>query len=144
MSKFLTNFTQLETQNKEFNMCTSYSGVSRDTAQGVEACVRVLRGEAQASARVDVPAALPTFFAVRTNESNTCVPVFHEKAWIFDGQPTVITRKLGYAHDRQTTVILEESFFWRRKKKERERGQQMRNAQICNCRYFGGPVVLLT
>ena len=37
--------------------------------------------KAQASARLDVPAA-PPFFALRTKESNTCVQFFHENAWI--------------------------------------------------------------
>ena len=73
-------------------MCASFSGVSPvwNRRRLEESCGSL--AQAQASARVDVPTA-PTFFAVPTNESNTCVHRF-------------FTRMLGTVHDRQPTVVL--------------------------------------
>ena len=74
-------------------MCVTFSGVSRDTARGVETCAKVPResdpsgtegdgrscgspAQTQASARVDVPTAPLPCSVVRTKESNTRVQVF--------------------------------------------------------------------
>ena len=65
-----------ETWTKESNMNASFSGVSRDTYQGVypsgtDGDRRRSLVKALASARVDVPAA-PFSVAVLNKESNTC------------------------------------------------------------------------
>ena len=98
--KFLTIFTQLETRTKEFHTCASFSGVARDTVQGVETCVQVSRESHPSGTDGDRRRAvdrlrryrrqhrwtcpqLRHFFVVRTKESNTCVHVFlREIAWI--------------------------------------------------------------
>ena len=97
---FPTIFTQLETRTKELHMCATCSGVSRDTAQGVETCVEVSRSshpsgtDGNGRRAVDrlcrhrrqhgwTCPQLHTFFAVRTKASNTCVQVsFYKDAWI--------------------------------------------------------------
>ena len=64
-------------------------------------------------------------------ESNMCVQVS-------------LTRKLGYVHDRQPTMILQVSFRIRtEKKKEKIEKEKKRKMQICNCRIFFANLICL-
>ena len=115
---FLTILTQLETRKNESNMCASFSGVARDTAQGVETCVQVSREshpsgtdgeravEAQASARGRAHSS-PLFCGTDQRVHDVCTSFFHENAWIC-------------ARRRQPTVILQVSV---RERKQERRGE---------------------
>ena len=138
-------------------MSASFSGVFRGTDQRVETCLQVSREsdpsrtdgdgrscgshvKAQASARVDVPTA-PHYVAVRTKESNSCVQVFQENAWIC-ARPTTHRDLESQRHEKVNAWIwarptthhdLESVIPDKKKERERERERE-REMQLCNCR----------